>query len=103
LRALVLISALALTACTPEQRDDVTRDAARSVVRPVLAEQFPGIPLEPSVDCIIDNASSRELLALAGDAITGPTAATAQAVTTIAARPETLSCLATKGLSAFLN
>lgn len=91
-----------LAACTPEERDDVTRDAARRAVHPVLAEQFPGVQVGASVDCIIENAESRELLSLAADALTGPTASTAEIVSRIASRPETLTCLATRGLPALL-
>jgi hypothetical protein len=97
------VGLVAVMGCTPEARDDVTRDAAKRAVRPVIADKFPGVPVEPAVDCIIDNAQSRELLALAADAITGPTASTAENVGIIASRPETLTCLATKGLPAFLK
>ena len=83
--------------------DDLTRDAAKSVVRPVLQEQFPGIPVEPATDCIIDNASAEELLALAADAVTGPTASTVQVIGNIASRPETITCLASDGLPAILG
>ena len=100
MRFLILIGTLALTACAPIQGGEVARDAAKSVVRPVVADQFPGFAVEPSVDCIIDNATPRELFALASDAVTGPTAATAETVAGIASRPETLSCLTTSGLSA---
>jgi hypothetical protein len=103
-RLLTLCAAvLALAACTPEARDDVTRDAARQAIRPVIADKFPGVLLEPAVDCVIDNARSTELLSLAADAITGPTASTVEIVGSIASRPETLTCLATQGLPAFLN
>lgn len=102
-RITIFAGAMFVAACTPEARDDVTRDAARRAIRPVLVEQFPGVPVEPSVDCIIENANSRELLSLAADALTGPTASTAEIVSRIASRPETLTCLATKGLSAFLQ
>jgi len=94
---------LALTACTPAQQDTLARDAARQAIRPVLAEQFPGVPLEPATDCIIDSATGAEILALAADAVTGPTASTVQIVTNIIARPETVTCLATEGLPVLLN
>jgi len=99
--ALILILAL-LSACTTEMRDELARDAAKSAVRPVLAERFPGLPLEPATDCIIDNASADEILALAGDAVTGPTANTVEIVGRIATRSGTISCLAEEGLSAIL-
>ena len=96
-------TAVTVAACTQEGRDAVARDAARNAVRPVLADRFPGVPLEPSVDCIIDNATAGEILQLAADAVTGPTPQTAETVLDIAARPETITCLATEGLPAFLQ
>ena len=103
-RVLILLGiGLLLSACTEAARDDVARDAAKSAVRPVIADRFPGVPLEPSVDCIIDNATSREILSLAADAVTGPTASTVEIVSRIASRPETITCLATEGLPAFLK
>lgn len=99
---LALVFPLAI-ACTSQQQDELTRDAAKRAVRPVLAERLPGVPVEPATDCIIDNASSRELLSLAADAVTGPTANTVEIVSDIATRPETIRCLATEGLPALLT
>ncbi len=104
MKALWFIPAAALLlACTPAQQDELTRDAAKRAVRPVLEERLPGVPLEPATDCIIDNASSRELLSLAADAVTGPTANTVEIVSDIATRPETVRCLATEGLPVLLT
>lgn len=103
MKRLVLTAALFLAACTPAQQDELTRDAAKRAVRPVLAERFPGVPLEPATDCIIDNATSREILALAADAVTGPTANTVEIVGDIASRPDTILCLAEEGLPALLG
>ena len=100
---LALFLILALSACTSQMRDELTRDAAKSAVRPVLQERFPGVPLEPATDCIIDNASADEILTLAGDAVTGPTASTVEIVGNIATRPGTINCLASEGLTAFLS
>lgn len=103
-QALLVFFALpALFACTTEQQDELTRDAAKRVVRPVLAERLPGVPVEPATDCIIDNATSGEILSLAADAVTGPTANTVEIVSDIASRPETIRCLATEGLPALLT
>lgn len=95
--------ALLLLACTPAQQDEITRDAAKTAIRPVLEDRLPGIPVEPATDCIIDNATSRELLALAADAVTGPTANTVEIVSDIASRPDTIRCLATEGLPTLLE
>lgn len=105
LRNSALLAGLAvmLAACTPQMQDEITRDAARNAVRPVLESRFPGVPLEPATDCVIDNATSRELLALAADAVTGPTANTAEIVSDIVSRPATIECLAREGLPAILS
>lgn len=100
-RSVLLV--LVLAACTPDVRDDLTRNAARTAIRPVVAQKLPGVPLDPAIDCVINNADSRELLSLAADSITGPTASTAEIVGSIVSRPETLRCLATDGVSAFLR
>lgn len=94
---------LSISACTQTVRDDLTRDAARAAITPIVVQRFPGIPVESALDCIINNADSRELLSLAADTVTGPTASTVQIVGNITSRPETLRCLATDGLPALLR
>lgn len=99
----ILFALPLLVACTPAMQDDLARDAAKTAVRPVLEQRFPGVPLEPATDCIIDNATSNEILSLAADAVTGPTANTVEIVTDIAARPATIRCLAEEGLPVLLG
>jgi hypothetical protein len=100
--SLAVLCAATLTACTPADQDRLTRDAARAAITPVLIDRFPGVPVAPAVDCIIDNATSRELLSLAADSLTGPTANTVELVTNIVSRPDTLTCLLANGLPALL-
>ncbi len=103
IRAASLGALLALAACAGVQ-DQIARDAARATVRPVLAERFPGVPLEPASDCVIDNASAGELTRLAlaaGQPTVSPE--TSALVVEIATRPETIRCLATDGLAPFLT
>ena len=102
MRVALLAAPLALLACAPVQ-DQFARDAARSAVRPVLAERFPGVPLEPASDCVINNASGAEIAQLALGA-TQPVVhpSTSALVVEIATRPETIRCLATDGLAPFL-
>jgi hypothetical protein len=94
-----------LAACAPDGIvDQIAREAAKDAVRPVLRRNFPGIPLEPSVNCVIYNASAGEILTLAEAGATGqPDARTAQLVLDIVQRPATVECLATEGLAAFLS
>lgn len=98
-----LLLVLALAACSPAAQEQLTRDAARQAIRPVLAERFPGVPLELATDCVIDNATQSELFALAADAVTGPTASTVEIVSDVVSRPETIQCLATEGLPVLLG
>ena len=100
--ALAVLCAAALAACTPADQDRLTRDAARAAVTPVLVERFPGVPLEPALNCVIDNATSRELLSLAADSVIGPTANTVEIVNNIVSRRGTLTCLLASGLPALL-
>ncbi|MEO9823094.1 MAG: hypothetical protein ABJF50_01590 [Paracoccaceae bacterium] len=103
-RSLALtLAGLLLAACTPAQQDELARDAAKQSVRPVLAERLPGVAVEPAVDCVIDNASAKELLALAADSVTGPTASTVEIVGNIITRPDTVTCLASDGLPTLLG
>ena len=104
MRIVVIAAALfSLAACTQAARDDVAREAAKEAVRPVLQERFPNQPVDVPVNCIIDNATAGEIISLAADSVTGPTASTAQTVAVIAARPKTITCLATQGLPAFIR
>ncbi len=95
--------ALFASACSPQAQDQIAREAARSAITPVIAERFPGVPLQPAVDCIIDNASAVQIRALAADAVVGPNENTAQIVSDIVSKPETLTCLAAEGLPALLR
>ena len=92
LLALALI--LSSAACVPVTGEDLTRAAARSVVTRSLATRYPDVPIEPVLNCVIDNATGDELIGLASDSVTGPTAATAGTIAAISSRPATLACLA---------
>lgn len=94
---------MAVSACTPGIQDQLARDAAKTAVRPVLQQRLPGVPVEPATDCIIDNATASEILSLAADAVTGPTANTVQIVSNILVRPDTITCLANEGLPSLLR
>ena len=100
---LAVAASVLLTACSPQMQDELTRDAARAAVRPVLEQRFPGVQVEFATDCVIDNASSGELLALAADAVTGPTANTVEIVSDVISRPATIECLAREGLPVLLT
>lgn len=72
--------------------DEAARAAARSVVTPIVSQQAPGPIGVAMSDCIINNASAAELLALARAASSGVNADTVNLTSQILARPETVSC-----------
>jgi hypothetical protein len=92
-----------LAACSPQAQDQIAQNAARSALTPVVTDRFPGVPLQPALDCLIDNANAQQIRALAADAVLGPTENTVQIATDIASKPETLRCLAASGLPALLR
>ena len=83
--------------------EEVARDRARDVVDPIVAERFPGVPAKPITDCVIDNASLQEILTLAAASGTGNNAKAVEVVVDIVSRPETIKCIAVKGLPALLQ
>lgn len=95
------IAAIALVGCSSGEQ--IARDQAKDVINPIVAKQFPGVPTEPITNCVIDNASVKELLTLTAAAGTGAHAKTAEIVTEIASRPETLTCIAKNGLPSLLQ
>ncbi len=72
--------------------DTLARDAAKGVVNSVVETRFPGVDAAPFTDCIIDNASSGEIIEIAEAALVGTTQATTTLITEIAARPQTVRC-----------
>ncbi|WP_417723415.1 hypothetical protein [Salipiger sp.] len=99
----LIVLPLILAACTPATQDQIARDAARSTISKVVVDRFPGVPVQPAIDCIIDNASSTQIFALAADSVTGPTQSTVEVVSDIVSKPETLTCLAAEGLPALIR
>jgi hypothetical protein len=88
------LATLLLAACVPLTQDQIARETARNVVRPILADRFPGLPLEPVTDCVIDNASAGELYSLAQTSVTGFSVEALNAITRITTRPATVQCIA---------
>ncbi len=87
-----------LAACTPEGQDMVARETAKSVINPILAQRFPGVPLAPISNCVIDNATGPEIVTIASAAVTGVTPTTTQTTVRILQRPATIDCIARQGL-----
>ena len=95
MRALApLLTVRALAACDPAQvADKVGRRAADTVVRPVVADYVAPGQSETATRCIVDNASSEDVKALAQDIGVGAGSRTVANVMRIAATPAAAACL----------
>jgi hypothetical protein len=93
--AAYLLAALALSGCVVADAavQETTRSVARGVVNGIVAERFPGVNAAPYTDCIIDNATTGEILTVASASRTGVTEDTVRLVLDVAVRPETVRCL----------
>lgn len=89
-----------LSACAPAQEalDEATRKRAKDVVTPIVEQNFPGTNATIVSDCVIDNASTGEILTIARASVTGVDAETLTTVTEIIGRPETLNCVIGSGV-----
>ena len=97
------LTLMAVASCGPGGvADQVARQQAKQAVYPVLATRFPGVPVEPAADCIIDNASSGEILQLARAGVAGPEPEDIDLIVRVATRQETLNCLLNEGLPPLL-
>lgn len=91
----LLVTAVLLSGCMQDlgpAGDVIARDAAKGVVNNVVRSRFPGVDAAPYTDCIIDNASSAEIIEIGQAALVGTTPATTNLVTEIASRPDTVRC-----------
>jgi len=78
--------------------DVLARDAAKNVVNSTVQARFPGVDARPLTDCIIDNASSGEIIQIAESAIVGSNHATTNLIVQIAQRPDTVRCTVNNSL-----
>ena len=78
--------------------DMLARDAAKGVVNSTVQARFPGVDARPLTDCIIDNASSSEIIQIAEGAVVGANDRTTNLVIAIAQRPETVRCTVNNSL-----
>lgn len=78
--------------------DMLMRDAAKGVVNTAVQTRFPGVDARPLTDCIIDNASSGEIIQIAEGALVGTNQATTNLIVEIAERPDTVRCTVNKSL-----
>jgi hypothetical protein len=74
--------------------DQIARNSAKTVVNGVVESKLPGVDATVVTDCVIDNASSSEIVEIAQAAIVGTTSTTTSLVLEIAQRRDTISCIA---------
>ena len=86
-----------------DMAETTARDTAKTVVTPIVQARFPGVPVGPATDCIIDNATLSEVFELAKAATIGVTPATTETVVAIASRPETITCIGKASLPSLLE
>ncbi|MEO0504083.1 MAG: hypothetical protein AAFZ14_12220 [Pseudomonadota bacterium] len=102
IRALPLVLALAACEEATQAVDDVARRSAKAAVAETLTTRFPAVPKQavtPFTDCVIDNATAREIGEFAKDAVIGVSETTAALVTSVLQRPETQTCITRAGLT----
>ena len=93
LTAAGLAAVLVLAACDTPIGTQVARESARVVVNDVVDSRFPGVPVTPVTDCIIDNATGSEIVSIAADAVRQqPSPETVRLIVDIARRPDTITC-----------
>ena len=96
--ATMITLALMLAGCTPAIQDTIARETAKTVVNPIIAARFPGVPVTPITDCVIDNATAGEIITLADGAVNGVTAETERTTIEILNRRSTIECMGTSGV-----
>ncbi|MEO0371834.1 MAG: succinate dehydrogenase [Pseudomonadota bacterium] len=96
MRLVMLGSAFLLVGCGAAQdvADAVARDRAKLVVNGVVEDRFPGVNAAPVTDCIIDAASAGEIIQIGSASVTGVTQSTVEQVVEIAAREQSVRCIA---------
>ncbi len=97
--ACLALAALSGCQATNQMADDFARERAKAVVNTVVSDRFPGVNAAPVTDCIIDAASAREIVSIAGASVTGVTPEVAQEIVGIAQRPEAVQCIAANSLT----
>lgn len=94
-----------LAGCDAGQRvvDQAARGTAKSVVTPIVEQNFPGLPAAQVSDCVIDNASAQEIFEIAKASQLGVTPKTTQTVVDIARRPSTVECISKVAFEGILS
>lgn len=77
---------------TPTVLDAGSRQVARTAISTQMAQRLPGVDVTPYTDCVVNNATTAELIDIAQASNAG--LATADSVAAIVSRPATTQCIA---------
>lgn len=77
----------------PTMLDAASRQVARNVINSEMQKRLPGVNVAPYSDCVINNASTAELIDLAQASRAG-VAGAGESVAAIVTRPATTQCIA---------
>lgn len=77
----------------PTTLDGASRALARSTINAEMEKRLPGVNVAPYTDCVVNNATTAELIDIAQMARAGATGA-ADSVASIVSRPGTTQCIA---------
>ncbi len=78
---------------TPTVLDEASRAVARNVVNAEMQKRLPGANVSPYTDCVVNNATTAELIDIAQASRAGSTGL-ADSVAAIVSRPATSQCIA---------
>jgi hypothetical protein len=77
----------------PTILDAASRQVARNTINGEMQRRLPGVNTAPYTDCVVNNATTAELIDIAQMASAG-TAGTGDSVAAIVSRPATTQCIA---------
>ncbi|SEN40237.1 hypothetical protein SAMN04489859_100647 [Paracoccus alcaliphilus] len=78
---------------TPTVLDAASRQVARNVINTEMQKRLPGANTAPYTDCVVNNATTAELIDIA-QATRAGIGGTADSVASIVSRPATTQCIA---------
>ena len=81
------------TPTAPTVLDAASRQIARNVINTEMQKRLPGANVAPYTDCVVNNATTAELIDIA-QAVRSGVAGTADSVAAIVQRPATTQCIA---------
>ncbi|MDB6178495.1 hypothetical protein PAF17_13410 [Paracoccus sp. Z330] len=83
----------------PTTLDAASRQAARTVINSEMQKRLPGVNVAPYTDCVVNNATTAEMIDIAQMSAAGSVGA-ADSVASIVSRPATTQCIASAASSA---